>query len=97
MVAIVEASDGADGCEDEKVIPEIIPLDIGKETPVHAVVGNYKKRVVTIANNGNGEENYEPGRTKRNADHGQKYGEPTKSCVDHGALGTKYGQFTDTV
>jgi hypothetical protein len=86
VVAIVNAGDGTDRSENQKVVPEIIATDVREKTAMHAVMGNDEECVVAIADNGNCQENDNPSGTKRNTEKGKKDGKPTKRKIEYGTF-----------
>jgi hypothetical protein len=84
VVAIVDTGDGADGSENQKVVPEIIATDVREKTAMHAVMGNDEEGVIAIADDGNCQENDKPARTKRNTEKRKKDGKPTMRQIEYG-------------
>jgi hypothetical protein len=85
MVPVVDVGNRPDRAEGEDIRPKIISPNGGKKPAVHAVMSNDEERVVTIADNGDGDQNGPPGSVHGHEAHCRNNPSPANDRVDDGA------------
>jgi hypothetical protein len=85
MVPVVDVRNRTDSPQGEDIRPKIISLNGGKKPAVHAVMGNDEERVITIADNGDGNQNGPPGSVYGHETHCRDNPSPANDSVNDGA------------
>src|SRR5260370_34271775 len=85
MVPVVDVRNRPDSPQGEDIRPKIISLNGGKKPAVHAVMGNDEERVITIAGNGDGDQNSPPGSVHGHETHCRYNPSPANDGVNDGA------------